>query len=41
MEKVERCLGGRLKNIRGFIDGLHEHDLHARGLNRWPVQPWE
>ncbi len=30
MGKVERWLGGRLKDIRGFIEGLYEHDLHAK-----------
>ena len=27
---MERWLGGRLKNIRGFIDGFYEHDVHAK-----------
>ena len=33
MSKVERWLGGRLKDIRAFIDGLYEHDLHARRVD--------
>ena len=41
MGKVERWLGGRLKDIRGFIEGLYEHDRHAKrvdalaGATRW------
>jgi Transposase DDE domain len=30
VEKVERWLGGRLKDIRGFIDGVYGHELHAK-----------
>src|SRR6201746_1936275 len=30
MGKVERWLGGRLKDIRAFIEVLYEHDLHAK-----------
>jgi hypothetical protein len=33
MGKVERWLGGRLKDIRAFIDGLYEHDLHAKRVD--------
>ena len=33
MGKVERWLGGRLKDIRGFIEGLYEHDLHAKRVD--------
>src|SRR5277367_4278658 len=33
MGKVERWLGGRLKDIRAFIEGLYEHDLHAKRVN--------
>jgi hypothetical protein len=33
MEKVERWLGGRLKDIRAFIDGLYEHDLNAKRVD--------
>jgi hypothetical protein len=28
--KVERWLGGRLKDIRGFIEGVYGRDLHAK-----------
>ncbi len=31
--KVERWLGGRLKDIRGFIEGLYEHDRHAKRVD--------
>ena len=30
MDKVDRWLGNRLKDIRGFIDGVYRHDLHAK-----------
>ncbi len=30
MGKVERWLGGRLKDIRGFIEGVYGRDLHAK-----------
>jgi hypothetical protein len=33
MSKVERWLRGRLKDIRGFIEGLYEHDLHAKRVD--------
>src|ERR1700686_685987 len=33
MGKVERWLGGRLEDIRVFIDGLYEHDLHAKRVD--------
>ena len=33
MEKVERWLGGRLKDIRGFIDGVCGHQLHAKRVD--------
>ena len=33
MSKVERWLGGRLKDIRAFIEGLYEHDLHAKRVD--------
>jgi Transposase DDE domain len=33
MGKVERWLGGRLKDIRAFIDGLYGYDLHAKRVD--------
>jgi hypothetical protein len=33
VEKVDCWLGGRLKDIRAFIDGLYEHNLHAKGVD--------
>ena len=33
METMERRLGGRLKDIRRFIDDLYEHDLHAKRVD--------
>ena len=30
VDKVERWLGGRLKDIQGFIDGVYRNDLHAK-----------
>jgi hypothetical protein len=33
MEKLERWLGGRLKDIRAFLDGLYEQDLHAKRVD--------
>jgi hypothetical protein len=33
MSKVERWLGGRLKDIRAFIERLYEHDLHAKRVD--------
>ena len=30
VDKVERWLGGRLKDIQGFIGGVYRHDLHAK-----------
>jgi hypothetical protein len=33
MEKVERWLGGRLQDVRAFIDGLYENDLHAKSVD--------
>jgi hypothetical protein len=33
ISKVERWLGGRLKDIRAFIEGLYEHDLHAKRVD--------
>lgn len=33
MEKVDRWLGGRRKDIRAFIDDLYEHDLHAKRVD--------
>jgi hypothetical protein len=33
MEKVERWLGGRLQDVRAFIDGLYENDLHAKRVD--------
>ena len=33
MEKVERWLGGRLKDICAFIDDLYGHDLHAKRVD--------
>ena len=33
METAELRLGGRLKDIRAFIDGLYDHDLHAKRVD--------
>lgn len=33
MEKVDRWLGERRKDIREFIDSLYEHDLHAKRVD--------
>ena len=33
MGKVTRRLGGRLKDILGFIDALYEHGLHAKRVD--------
>ncbi len=33
MEKVERSVGRRLKDIRRFIAELYEHDLHAKRVD--------
>jgi hypothetical protein len=33
MSKVERWLGGRLKDIRAFIDDLYEQDLHSKRVD--------
>ena len=33
MEKMDRCLGGRRKDIRAFIDDLYEHDPHAKRVD--------
>jgi hypothetical protein len=33
VEKVERWLGGRLIDIRAFIDGIYGHDLHAKRVD--------
>ena len=33
MGKVKRWLGGRLKDIRAFIDGLYGYDLHAKRVD--------
>ncbi len=33
MEKVERWLGSRLKDVRAFIDDLYQHDLHAKRVD--------
>jgi hypothetical protein len=33
MEKVGRWLGGRLQDVRAFIDGLYENDLHAKRVD--------
>ena len=33
ISKVERWLGGRLKDIRAFIEGLYEPDLHAKRVD--------
>ncbi len=30
MEKVDRWLGSRLKDIQAFIDTVYGHDLHAK-----------
>ncbi len=31
--KLERCPGQRLNDVRGFIDGLYEHDLPAKRVD--------
>ncbi len=33
MEKVQQWLGGRLKDIRGFIGGVYGHELHAKRVD--------
>jgi hypothetical protein len=33
VQKVDRWLGGCLNDIRAFIDGLYEHDLHAKRVD--------
>lgn len=33
MEKADRWLGERRKDIRAFIDNLYEHDLHAKRVD--------
>jgi hypothetical protein len=33
VEKAERWLGGKLKDIRAFIDDLYEHDVHAKRVD--------
>jgi len=33
VEKVKLWLGGRLKDIRTFIGGLFEDDLHAKRVD--------
>jgi hypothetical protein len=33
MEAAELRDGGRLKDIRAFIDGLYGHDLHAKRVD--------
>jgi hypothetical protein len=33
VEKVDRWLGERRKDIRAFIDGLYERDLHAKRVD--------
>jgi len=33
VEKVERWLGSRLKDVRAFIDDLYQHDLHAKRVD--------
>lgn len=33
METTTLRLGGRLKDIRAFIDGLYDHDLHAKRVD--------
>jgi hypothetical protein len=33
VETMERRLGGRLKDIRAFIDDLFRHDLHAKRVD--------
>ena len=30
MEKVDRWLGSRLKDVQAFIDTVYGHDLHAK-----------
>jgi hypothetical protein len=33
MEAAELRDGGRLKDIRAFIDSLYDRDLHTKGLS--------
>ena len=33
MEEAELCDGGRLKDIRAFIDSLYGHDLHTKRVD--------
>jgi hypothetical protein len=33
MERAERWLGGKLKDIRAFLDEVFEHDLHAKRVD--------
>ena len=33
VEKAERWLGGKLKDIRAFIDDLYENDIHAKRVD--------
>ena len=33
MEQVDRWLGGKLKDIRAFIDAVYDHDLHAKRVD--------
>jgi hypothetical protein len=33
VEKAERWLGRKLKDIRAFIDALYEHDVHAKRVD--------
>jgi hypothetical protein len=33
VEQVDRWLGGKLKDIRAFIDAVYDHDLHAKRVD--------
>jgi hypothetical protein len=46
MDKVDRWLGNRLKDIHGFIDGVFGDELHAKTAKtvnyyakRWTIEP--
>jgi hypothetical protein len=40
IESSELRDGGRLKDIRTFIDGLQGHDLHAKRLDSLAAGHW-
>jgi hypothetical protein len=35
MEQAERRHGGKLKDIRDFIDDLYENGIHAKRVRIW------